>query len=82
MLIGGSAFSTMTLVYFFIEVDLLTIEVRPSTSGIYSETPDKSQLSHTELWTKYVIDYVQYLLDEFIKIILILTLISETNPCK
>ncbi|PKI45447.1 mediator of RNA polymerase II transcription subunit 12 isoform X2 [Punica granatum] len=46
----------------FIKVSYLN-QIRPGSSG----TPDKSQLSRTELWTKDVIDYLQYLLDEFIK---------------
>ncbi|KAE8665811.1 Mediator of RNA polymerase II transcription subunit 12 [Hibiscus syriacus] len=47
----------------FIKVTYLN-QVRPG-SAISSGAPDKSQLSRTELWTKDVIDYLQYLLDEF-----------------
>ncbi|KAL9669874.1 hypothetical protein QQ045_007424 [Rhodiola kirilowii] len=46
----------------FIKVNYLN-QVRPgafSTSG----TPDKTQLSCSELWTDYTIDYLQYTLDE------------------
>ncbi|XP_035539760.1 mediator of RNA polymerase II transcription subunit 12-like isoform X2 [Juglans regia] len=41
------------------------IEVRPGSASISSGAPDKTQLSRTELWTKDVIDYMQYLLDDF-----------------
>lgn len=41
------------------------LQVRPSSAGVTSGASDKSQLSRTELWTKDVIDYLQYLLDEF-----------------
>ncbi|XP_022757342.1 mediator of RNA polymerase II transcription subunit 12-like isoform X2 [Durio zibethinus] len=47
----------------FIKITYLN-QVRVS-SGISSGAPDKTQLSRTELWTKDVIDYLQYLLDEF-----------------
>ncbi|XVF33327.1 hypothetical protein REPUB_Repub17cG0158800 [Reevesia pubescens] len=47
----------------FIKVTYLN-QVRPG-SAISSGAPDKTQLSRTELWTKDVIDYLQYLLDEF-----------------
>ncbi|KAK8565806.1 hypothetical protein V6N12_059358 [Hibiscus sabdariffa] len=47
----------------FIKVTYLN-QVRPG-SAISSGAPDKSQLARTELWTKDVIDYLQYLLDEF-----------------
>ncbi|XVF73187.1 hypothetical protein PTKIN_Ptkin12aG0180900 [Pterospermum kingtungense] len=47
----------------FIKVTYLN-QVRPG-SAISSGGPDKTQLSRTELWTKDVIDYLQYLLDEF-----------------
>lgn len=49
------------------EKDFLIIQVRPGSSAISSGTPEKSQLSRTELWTKDIIDYLQYLLDEVIK---------------
>ncbi|XP_015899766.4 mediator of RNA polymerase II transcription subunit 12 [Ziziphus jujuba] len=48
----------------FIKVTYLN-QVRPSSAGVTSGASDKSQLSRTELWTKDVIDYLQYLLDEF-----------------
>lgn len=41
------------------------LQVRPSPASVTSGVPDKTQLSRTELWTKDVIDYLQYLLDEF-----------------
>ncbi|XP_022770436.1 mediator of RNA polymerase II transcription subunit 12-like isoform X2 [Durio zibethinus] len=47
----------------FIKVTYLN-QVRPG-SAISSGAPDKTQLSRTELWTKDVIDYLQYLLNEF-----------------
>ncbi|KAG7990418.1 hypothetical protein I3843_02G024500 [Carya illinoinensis] len=40
-------------------------QVRPGSANISSGAPDKTQLSCTELWTKDVIDYMQYLLDDF-----------------
>uniref|UniRef100_A0A7N0ZRN4 Mediator complex subunit Med12 domain-containing protein n=1 Tax=Kalanchoe fedtschenkoi TaxID=63787 RepID=A0A7N0ZRN4_KALFE len=46
----------------FIKVTYLN-QVRPgafSSSG----TPDKTQISRSELWTKDIIDYLQYILDE------------------
>ncbi|KAK4803623.1 hypothetical protein SAY86_003440 [Trapa natans] len=46
----------------FIKVTYLN-QVRPGSSG----TSEKSQLSRTELWTRDIIDYLQYLLDNFIK---------------
>ncbi|KAL5859698.1 hypothetical protein ACOSQ4_000994 [Xanthoceras sorbifolium] len=48
----------------FIKVTYLN-QVRPGSANISSGAPDKIQLSRTELWTKDVIDYLQYLLDEF-----------------
>ncbi|KAG8663818.1 mediator of RNA polymerase II transcription subunit 12 isoform X2 [Manihot esculenta] len=48
----------------FIKVTYLN-QVRPSSAGISPGTPDKTQLSRTELWTKDVIEYLQMLLDEF-----------------
>ncbi|CAN6568128.1 unnamed protein product [Malus baccata var. baccata] len=47
----------------FIKVTYLN-QVRPGSSNISSGTSDKAQLSRTELWTKDIIDYLQYLLDE------------------
>ena len=41
-------------------------QVRPASASISSGSPDKSQLSRTELWTKDVIDYLQGLLEEFL----------------
>ncbi|XP_044503987.1 mediator of RNA polymerase II transcription subunit 12-like isoform X2 [Mangifera indica] len=49
----------------FIKVTYLN-QVRPSSTNISCGATDKIQLSRTELWTKDVIDYLQYLLDEFI----------------
>ncbi|XVE77146.1 hypothetical protein DITRI_Ditri13aG0038100 [Diplodiscus trichospermus] len=46
----------------FIKVNYLN-QVRPGSAT--SGASDKTQLSRTELWTKDVIDYLQYLLDEF-----------------
>lgn len=47
----------------FIKVTYLN-QVRPGSASISSGAPDKTQLSRTELWTKDIIDYLQYLLDE------------------
>lgn len=41
------------------------LQVRPASASISSGSPDKIQLSRTELWTKDVIDYLQGLLEEF-----------------
>lgn len=41
------------------------LQVRPGSSSVTSVAPDKTQLSRTEHWTKDVIEYLQYLLDEF-----------------
>ncbi|KAL8138505.1 hypothetical protein V2J09_004506 [Rumex salicifolius] len=49
----------------FIKVTYLN-QIRSGPSSTSSETADKSQLSRTELWTKDVIDYLQYLLDEYL----------------
>lgn len=49
----------------FIKVTYLN-QVRPGSASISSGAPDKTQFSRTELWTKDVIDYLQYLLDEFL----------------
>ncbi|KAI4378004.1 hypothetical protein MLD38_015551 [Melastoma candidum] len=49
----------------FVKITYLN-QVRTSSSSS-SSTPDKSQLSRSEVWTKDVIDYMQYLLDEFVK---------------
>ncbi|KAM7276567.1 hypothetical protein ACFE04_018433 [Oxalis oulophora] len=48
----------------FIKVTYLNL-VRPGSVSISSGTPDKTQLSRSELWTKDVIEYLQVLLDEF-----------------
>lgn len=45
--------------------DLSILQSRSGSSSI-SGTSDKAQLSRTELWTKDVIDYLQFLLDEFL----------------
>ncbi|KAJ8900527.1 hypothetical protein K2173_025304 [Erythroxylum novogranatense] len=49
----------------FIKVTYLN-QVRPSSTGISSGALDKTQVSRTELWTKDVVEYLQYLLDEFL----------------
>lgn len=48
----------------FIKVTYLN-QVRPGSAAISSGVPDKTHFSRTELWTKDVIDYLQYLVDEF-----------------
>jgi hypothetical protein len=42
------------------------LQVRPSPAAISSGTPDKTQASRCEQWTKDVIEYLQYLLDELL----------------
>ncbi|CAN8308935.1 unnamed protein product [Cochlearia groenlandica] len=49
----------------FIKVTYLN-QVRPSSAAISSGTPDKAQTSRCEQWTKDVIEYLQYLLDEIL----------------
>ncbi|KAF6175105.1 hypothetical protein GIB67_022786 [Kingdonia uniflora] len=49
----------------FIKVTYLN-QVRPVSSSVSSSSPDKTQLARSELWTKDIIEYLQYLLDEFI----------------
>ncbi|KAL1213613.1 Mediator of RNA polymerase II transcription subunit 12 [Cardamine amara subsp. amara] len=49
----------------FIKVTYLN-QVRPSPAAISSGTPDKTQTSRCEQWTKDVIEYLQYLLDELL----------------
>ncbi|KAF8107090.1 hypothetical protein N665_0126s0010 [Sinapis alba] len=49
----------------FIKVTYLN-QVRPSSASISSGTPDKTQTTRSEQWTKDVIDYLQYLLDELL----------------
>lgn len=46
-------------------MDVFFSQVRPATASVSSGSPDKSQLSRTELWTKDVIDYLHGLLEEF-----------------
>ncbi|XP_013731252.2 mediator of RNA polymerase II transcription subunit 12 [Brassica napus] len=49
----------------FIKVTYLN-QVRPSSGSILSGTPDKTQITRCEQWTKDVVDYLQYLLDELL----------------
>ncbi|MCD9645524.1 hypothetical protein HAX54_034520 [Datura stramonium] len=49
----------------FVKVTYLN-QVRPGSSSISSGVADKTHISRSEQWTKDVIDYLQYLLDEFI----------------
>ncbi|CAA2935046.1 mediator of RNA polymerase II transcription subunit 12 [Olea europaea subsp. europaea] len=49
----------------FIKVTYLN-QVRPGSSSSSSGAHDKTQFSRSELWTKDIIDYLQYLLDEFV----------------
>ncbi|XAR63055.1 hypothetical protein NMG60_11022861 [Bertholletia excelsa] len=49
----------------FIKINYLN-QVRPISASVASGVPDKTQLSRTEQWTKDVIEYLQYLLDEFV----------------
>lgn len=49
----------------FVKVTYLN-QVRPGSSSISSGVPDKTHISRSEQWTKDVIDYLQYLLDELI----------------
>ncbi|XP_009757489.1 mediator of RNA polymerase II transcription subunit 12 [Nicotiana sylvestris] len=49
----------------FVKVTYLN-QVRPGSSSMSSGVPDKTHISRSEQWTKDVIDYLQYLLDEFI----------------
>lgn len=44
----------------------LIMQVRPGSSSSSSGAHDKTQFSRSELWTKDIIDYLQYLLDEFV----------------
>ncbi|PIA49387.1 hypothetical protein AQUCO_01300301v1 [Aquilegia coerulea] len=48
----------------FIKVTYLN-QVRPISTSVSSGAPDKTQLARSELWTKDVVEYLQYLLDEF-----------------
>lgn len=47
----------------FIKVTYLN-QIRPGSSSASAGSPDRIQLSRTEIWTKDVIDYLQCLLDE------------------
>ncbi|XP_010670372.2 mediator of RNA polymerase II transcription subunit 12 [Beta vulgaris subsp. vulgaris] len=47
----------------FIKVTYLN-QIRPGSSSVSSGSPDRIQLSRTEIWTKDVTDYLQGLLDE------------------
>ncbi|CAN4111593.1 unnamed protein product [Withania somnifera] len=49
----------------FVKVTCLN-QVHPGSSSISSGVPDKTHFSRSEQWTKDVIDYLQYLLEEFI----------------
>lgn len=42
----------------------ITLQIRPGSSSVSSGSPDRIQLSRTEIWTKDVTDYLQGLLDE------------------
>ena len=42
------------------------LQVRPGSSSTSSGSPDKTRLSRSDQWTKDVIEYLQYLLDEFV----------------
>ncbi|MCL7044485.1 hypothetical protein MKW94_030526 [Papaver nudicaule] len=48
----------------FIKITYLN-QVRPGSTSVSPGAPDKTQLARSELWTKDVIEYLQYLLDEF-----------------
>ncbi|KNA19836.1 hypothetical protein SOVF_057910 [Spinacia oleracea] len=47
----------------FIKVTYLN-QIRPGSSSVSSGSPDRIQLSRTEIWTKDVTDFLQCLLDE------------------
>lgn len=49
----------------YIKVTYLN-QVRPGSSSTSSGSPDKTRLSRSDQWTKDVIEYLQYLLDEFV----------------
>lgn len=49
----------------FIKVTYLN-QVRPVSSSTSSGSPDKNRFSRSDQWTKDVIEYLQYLLDEFV----------------
>ncbi|GAB4861739.1 hypothetical protein Ancab_036993 [Ancistrocladus abbreviatus] len=49
----------------FIKISYLN-QVRPGSAIISSGSSDRSHLSRTELWTRDVIDYLQYLLEEYL----------------
>ncbi|XP_057533551.1 mediator of RNA polymerase II transcription subunit 12 isoform X1 [Amaranthus tricolor] len=47
----------------FIKINYLN-QIKPGSSSVSSGSPDKTQLSRTEIWTKDITDYLQCLLDE------------------
>ncbi|XP_010556528.1 PREDICTED: mediator of RNA polymerase II transcription subunit 12-like isoform X2 [Tarenaya hassleriana] len=49
----------------FVKVTYLN-QVRPGSSALSSGLPDKTQSARCELWTKDIIDYLQYLYDELL----------------
>ncbi|KAL4567076.1 hypothetical protein LXL04_022648 [Taraxacum kok-saghyz] len=49
----------------FIKVTYLN-QVRPGSSSTSSGSPDKTRFLRSDQWTKDVIEYLQYLLDEFV----------------
>ncbi|XP_010255357.1 PREDICTED: mediator of RNA polymerase II transcription subunit 12-like isoform X2 [Nelumbo nucifera] len=49
----------------FIKVTYLN-QVRPVSANVSSGATDKTQLNRSDLWTKDIIEYLQYLLDEYI----------------
>jgi hypothetical protein len=49
----------------FIKVTYLN-QIRPSSPSISSAIPDKTRLLRSEQWTKDLIEYLQYLLDEVV----------------
>lgn len=49
----------------FIKVTYLN-QVRPGSSTTSSGSPEKTRFSRSDQWTKDVIEYLQYLLDEFV----------------
>lgn len=48
----------------FIKVNYLN-QIRPASTNPSSGSHEKTHLSRSELWTKDIIEYLQYLLDEF-----------------
>ncbi|XP_010241889.1 PREDICTED: mediator of RNA polymerase II transcription subunit 12 isoform X2 [Nelumbo nucifera] len=51
----------------FIKVSYLN-QIRPLSVNVSSGTTDKTQLARTDLWTKDIVEYLQYLLDEFFSV--------------